>query len=201
MGRSINYAEVAEMLAAAFKVAEHNFLNNDFPRVNDEVAACCQILFQSNTQAFREALVGCCLARLHDREIDVALPYMNQGELAYNGRTLDERVVNPFFREKEIPCSKGPFLSVFRRNVRFAPETGDGVRDKNAFRAMLRFLEVLRGQGELEAEQSLQYLLCKFIEHREESRIILLHVRRLSLNQYEILLRNLLAIPSGGLFL
>ncbi len=200
MGRSINYAEVAEMLAAAFKVAEHNFLNNDFPRVNDEVAACCQILFQSNTQAFREALVGCCLARLHDREIDVALPYMNQGELAYNGRTLDERVVNPFFREKEIPCSKGPFLSVFRRNVRFAPETGDGVRDKNAFRAMLRFLEVLRGQGELEAEQSLQYLLCKFIEHREESRIILLHVRRLSLNQYEILLRNLLAIPSGGLF-
>jgi len=48
-------------------------------------------------------LIGCALARLHDDEIDITKPYMNQGDDAFNGRTLDERVVNPFLQENEIP--------------------------------------------------------------------------------------------------
>jgi hypothetical protein len=76
------------------------------------------ILFATNVRAYREALMGCAIARFQDRAINIRLPYINQGQNAFNGRTLDERAVNPFFQEHRVPSSRGPYLAAFRRSVR-----------------------------------------------------------------------------------
>ena len=50
------------------------------------------------------------------------------------------------------------------------------------------------------AEAYLRYLLVAFVRLRDASDIALLHVQRLSLEQYETLLAQLLQVPSGGRF-
>src|ERR1041384_8089259 len=128
-----------------------------------EIADATERGFASRTQAYREALIGCALARIIDPEIDIRLPYMNQGENAFNGRTVDERVVNPFLRDHAIPCSTGPYLSAIRRNVSFIPETL-GQRDRKAYLAFLRFISRLEASTPETARQYLRYLLLAFID-------------------------------------
>lgn len=169
------------------------------PAVDARFAKNADALFASNTQAFREVLLGCILVRLQDKSIDVTKPYVNQGGRAYSGRTLDERAVNPFFHDHRIPSSKGPFLSVFRRSVTFTPETRGGVRDKDAFDAFIRCLAIVRRDGG-DHEKLLRYMLYRFVELREASSVPLTRIQRFSLAQYEALIRRLLDAPSGGRF-
>jgi SacI restriction endonuclease len=198
MARPINYHDAAALLSAVFNEAEADFTAGTPPTVPGELEAASDRLLSSTTQAYREALVGCALARLLDSEIDIRLPYVNQGENAYNGRTLDEQVVNPFLHEHEIPSTKGPFLSAFRRNVRFTPETRVGLRDKEGFDTMLIFLDHLRIADADKARAYLRFLLYGFVKLRDAATVTLLHVQRLSVEQYEVLIGNLLQIPSGG---
>jgi hypothetical protein len=144
MGRQIDHDAVREILVEEFEHAEENFRKGEAPPVPAEVASATEQLFSSSTQAFREALVGCVLARIIDPEINIRLPYMNQGDDAFNGRTLDEKVVNPFLHERSIPCSKSPYLNVIRRDFRFMPEKAAGVRDKAAFSSLLTFIGQLQ---------------------------------------------------------
>jgi len=199
MGRALDYTEAKQILEAQFVLAEGDYRARQPANLPEEEAVSISTLFQSRTQAFREALVGCCIARIMDPEIDIRYPYMGQADNAYNGRTLDERVVNPFLRSRATPCSRGPFLSVFRRNVGFVEETAAGLRDKTAFSAMLEAVDALRTGGSEAATGVIRYLLYKFIELREQSNIELLHVRRLSMEQQIHILNDLLSIPSGGL--
>ena len=187
------------MLAKAFAEAEEHHRTDKLETVPKELEAASATLFRSNTQAFREALVGCCLARIADASIDISKPYVNQGRDAYNGRTLDEQVVNPFLQEKEVPCSKGPYLSSLRRNISFVPETARGLRDKNAFRAMLVFINYLKTDDANNAMRYLVYLLGRFVALRERSRIALARVNRFSIEQYSALIDLLLGSASGGL--
>jgi hypothetical protein len=69
---------------------------------------------------------------------------VNQGDDAYNGRTLDEKVVNPFLHERRIPSSKGPFLAAFRRSVRFDESTREGLRDKESYGSLLSLIKLLK---------------------------------------------------------
>jgi hypothetical protein len=199
MGRALNYQEARRYLERTFVEAEEHFREDRVVHVPKVVESAADILFRSNTQAFREALLGCVLARILDDEIDVRKPYTTQGDDAFNGRTLDERVINPFLHEKEIPCSKGPYLAAFRRNISFIPETGRGLRDKEAYAAMLAFLEQLEAADEDEAKSYLRFLLISFIGLRERSNIVLSRINRLSVEQYGLLLEAMLRTPSGGL--
>ncbi|MCA9469653.1 MAG: restriction endonuclease, SacI family [Nitrospira sp.] len=199
MGRSIDYDVAKEILEQEFQKAEEQYLKGSTITVPSIIEDTTQILFSSATQAFREALIGCILARIIDSEIDIRHPYMNQGENAFNGRTLDEKVVNPFLHDKMIPCSKGPYLSALRRNVSFNEETSKGLRDKDAFRALLTYLKEIEENDEGSSRLYLQHLLKNFIQIREASHIELAHIQRLSLEQFGILIGGMLQIPSGGL--
>lgn len=124
---------------------------------------------------------------------------MKQSDDSYNGRSLDENVVNPFLKANEVPCSAGPFLSVFRRNIKFELATERGVKDKEAFRAMLTFIDELNKSDEREVQKLFSFLLHEFVAFRSRATIALNRVNRLSLAQSKTLINNLLDTKSGGL--
>lgn len=199
MARPIDYDQARDVLNSAFSEAESAFRDRIEVAVPDAVESAIPTLFASPTQAYREVLVGCALARCVDASIDVRLPYASHGDAAFNGRTLDERVVNPFFQDKGLPCSRGPYLSVFRRSVRFARETEDGVRDKAGFRALLTAVEALATADPGLAKKLLVRLLVGFVDLRDKSNIPLRRLSRMSIEQFGVLVGHLLSVPSGGL--
>lgn len=197
---AIDYAEAEAELQRLFAVAEDQFRHDPNPQGPAAAVAAARILFASSVQSYREALLGCCIARVLDDEIDICLPYINQGNAAYNGRTLDERVINPFLHAHEIPASKGPFLATFRRNVSFTRETGRGLRDTAGYDAMLAYIALLRDAASRDSRRALTILLLYFfIALRDASHVTLARIARLSLDQQHRLVDALLATPSGGL--
>ncbi len=196
---SIDYAVATRLLTTLFAKAEKTFRDKQSPTVLATVQRAGDALFSSSTQSYREVLLGCCLARILDASIDIRHPYVNQSDDAFNGRTLDEKVVNPFLQDRLIPCSKGPYLASFRRNVQFVPETAKGLRDKDGYKALLVFLDALKQSSTAEAKTLTIYLLFRFIELRNASRVPLSHISRLSLEQYDELLTEMLQVQSGGL--
>ena len=198
MARPIDYDAARALLADTFAVAEADFACGSVAKSNGDVGGAVARLMASPTQAYREVLVGCCIARILDASIDVRLPYVNQADTAYNGRTLDEAVVNPFLQSHEIPCSRGPFLSVFRRNVSFTPDIRGGLRDKAGYDAMLIVIGLLAQPSGDNAGMCLRALLDGLLRLRDAANVALVHVQRLSQDQFRWLLTELLRVPSGG---
>jgi hypothetical protein len=196
---SIDYAVAARLLATLFAKAEQAFHDKQSPAVSAPVQRAGDALFSSSTQSYREVLLGCCLARILNASINIRHPYVNQSDDAFNGRTLDEKVVNPFLQDRLIPSSKGPYLASFRRNVKFIPETGKGLRDKDGYKALLAFLDVLEQSSTAEAKTLTLYLLFRLVGLRNASRVPLSQISRLSLEQYDELLTEMLQVQSGGL--
>ena len=197
----IDYTAARILLEDNFPFAEQNLLENRTPPIPPKLEVFFQTIFRSRTQAYREVLLGCTIARMQDRNINIRLPYVNQGEEAFNGRTLDERVVNPFLQEHRIPSSRGPFLSAFRRSVRFETATREGLRDRPGYDALLdliSYVETANEQEELLA--FLRYALFKFAQLREEATVPLSRIQRISLEQYGALFTGLIATRSGGRF-
>ena len=197
----IDYDSARGDLLAAFGAAEEALLSGgaagNLPQRFSDVA---DAVFASRTQAFREVLLGCVLARIQDKGIDIRLPYVSQGDSAYNGRTLDERVVNPMLQEKRGPrrpearslvCS-GAWFRLF-----LLPETGCVTR----LHTMLSwrwsgFVEEIDDDEGLRA--ILEALAFRFVELREASDVPLTRVQRMSLEQVVELTARLLDTPSGG---
>jgi len=200
MARPIDYDLARSALAEAFAEAEARFADCLDRPMAEDLRGATERLMGSPTQAYREVLLGCCLARMLDPSINIRLPYVNQGDNAYNGRTLDETVVNPFLQSHEIPASRGPFLSVFRRSVAFTPDIRGGLRDKIGYDAMLVFVELLARSDSEGARGCILALLDGFLRLRDAANVNLVHVERLSQDQYEWLLTALLKVPSGGRF-
>jgi hypothetical protein len=198
----IDYLSARALLDEALQDVLSDFLgSNGITPLPDDLVLQCRRVFQSATQAYREALLGCVIARLQDPTINPRKPYMNQGEGAYNGRTMDERVINPFLQDHRIPCSKGPYLSVFRRSVLFEESTRAGVRDKEGFDAMLCCIAYIEATTDPRQQRAfLRHLLYRFVEMREASSVPLSRLQRFSLSQYGSLVAKLLAVPSGGRF-
>ena len=157
-------------------------------------------LFASGTQSYREALLGCALARWCDRQIDITLPYAKLGDAAFNGRTLDEKVVNPFLHDNRIPSSRGPYLAVFRRSVVFNADTRSGLRDKDGYDAFLTLVKHIRTLGKRGVVPFIDQLLFHFYDLREASQVPITQLSRVSLEQIATLMHRLIAIPSGGRF-
>lgn len=196
---AIDYEQAAALLAELFAKAEAAFQENTIHAVNIAIQNAADRLFASATQSYREALLGCGLAWILDRSINIRHPYINQGSDAFNGRTLDERVVNPFLQDRMIPCSKGPYLASFRRSVKFIPETAGGLRDKEGYNAFLDYITALEAANESESRVLILYLLYRFVVLRDAANIPLSRISRLSLEQYRALMSMLLQVQSGGL--
>lgn len=196
-----NFESAKSLLETTFQQSETNFLGNSIPNVDSQFAHSCDSIFSSNTQAYREVLLGCLVARIQDNSVDIRKPYINQGEHAFNGRTLDERVINPFLRNKRVPCSRGPYLSAFRRSVQFIPATRQGLRDRSGYDELLKAINRARAiTSNNQLLDCLKYVLFRFIQLREASNIGLSNLQRVSLEQYDTLITNLLATPSQGRF-
>ena len=182
-----------------FGKAEQYTLGESAPPVEGNLVHCFDVIFNSKTQAYREVLLGCALARLQDKTFDIRLPYVNQGPAAFNGRTLDERVVNPFLHEHRVPSSRGPYLGVFRRSVRFDQATRRGLRDKTGYDAFLNLVEYLEGPTDEASERNfILYLLFMFVRLREAAEVRLFRIHRIALEQCDRLVTGLLETPSGG---
>ena len=90
MAISIDSDSASEMLNALFDAAEADLLvQNPRPQV-PEIDTNLNTVFSSSTQAYREALLGCFLAKLSDSATNVRKPYVSQGEDAFNGRTVEQ---------------------------------------------------------------------------------------------------------------
>ena len=196
----IDHDVAREQLQSAFEVAEDAlFAESGVDLPPNQIVDAIDSVFASRTQAFRETLLGCIIARIQDKSINIRRPYVSQGDDAYNGRTLDERVVNPMLQERRIPSSRGPFLSVFRRSVEFNLGTRDGVRDKSAYDAFLAVIGFVEQTGDDDVLHSiLGFLALRFVELREAATVPLTRIQRMSLEQIGELIARLLALPSGG---
>ena len=201
MAVSINYDIASELLDALFDAAEGDLLaQNPCPEL-PEIDAHLNLIFSSRTQAFREALLGCFLAKLNEWSCDVRKPYVSQGDHAFNGRTLDERVVNPILQQRRIPSSRGPFLSVFRRSVEFTVATREGIRDKSGYDAFLQvisFIETTPESRRDDLTHAASAVVYRFVQLRESSNVPLTRIQRMSLGQIASLISRLLDTPSGG---
>jgi hypothetical protein len=197
----VDYATAREFLNEAFSEAENAFQEKSPPPLDPKIETHLNNLLSSKTQAYREVLLGSVLVRIQDKRVDLHLPYVQHGENAYHARALDEKVVNPFLKTKQIPSSTGPFLNVFRRAVRFTKATRKGLQDKTGYDSFLALVEYI---GALESDDHLRALLgallYKFLELREGARIEIAKVQRLSIPQYAELIEGLLGISSGGRF-
>lgn len=194
---NLDYDRIRKRLSETFAAAESAAVALEANRIAD-AQADIDTVFASATQAYREVLLGCILAKLDDASTDVTKPYIALSENAFNGRTLDERVVNPFLHEKRIPSSKGPYLSTFRRSVDFSPATRSGLRDKNGFDALLRLIQRVENDGSEFTNALLGGLLTGFVKLREQSTIPVAKLNRASLIQYQHLIEWMLNTPSGG---
>ena len=195
----IDYEAAGRSLRERFADIEKLHVLSKGPVVPDKIAQACAAMFSSKTQAYREVLLGCILARLANPETNVRQPYVEQGERAFSGRTLDEKVVNPFLHSMQIPSSKGPYLAVFRRSVQFDDATRRGLKDRLGYDALLEVLAYVEIQRERHSVlQLLDHVLYRFASLREDADIQIARLPRISLGQYESLISGLLSVPSGG---
>lgn len=194
----IDYAIAKTMLAELFVATEAEYNERRPIAVEDEVSAASETVFRSASQGYREALLGCAIARLLDATSNIRFPYIQQGDNAYNGRTLDEEVINPLLVEKMIPCSRGPYLSMFRRDFKFIDEKVHGVRDKTSFRAFLGYIAFLEQADEQRIEVLIKHLIQRFLELRERENVPIFRIARLSVEQFKVVFDDMLQVPSGG---
>lgn len=195
---NFDYRAARILLASLFR----EITNPPSPLANDLLKTysdAFDTVFESKTQSYREVLLGCALMRLINPSINIRLPYIKQGSDSFNGRTLDEQVINPFLISRQIPCSKGPYLATFRRNVKLDASTKSGLRDQIGYEAMLTLLDLIESCHGDESRAVVACLLHKFIDLREKSNIQLVTVARLSVEQSRYFLDTLLHNQSGGL--
>ena len=67
----IDYDEARAILDEAFHRAEGDVLESRIPDVVSSKVADFDAIFESNTQAYREVLLGCLLARIQDKQVDI----------------------------------------------------------------------------------------------------------------------------------
>lgn len=198
MGRRLEYDVATAVLTRAFSETTALFEHGTPPTVSSSVEKACDILFASSIQAYREALLGCALAKVTDSSIDIRRPQVNQSTQSFSGRSLDEKVVNQALVAMSIPCSKGPYLAVFRRDWSFYPR--GGVRDPGAYDCMLSIISTLESSEPETREDILRYLLYRFLMLREESDITVETLPPMSSRGYFYLVCSLLSQKSGGRF-
>jgi len=74
---SLDYASARAPLNLAFAEVEKNLTEqrNRTVTIPEDIEVACDAVFDSRTQAYREVLLGCLLARIQDRTINIHSPY------------------------------------------------------------------------------------------------------------------------------
>jgi hypothetical protein len=200
MAAHLNYNRARNVLEEAFREVEADLRQGrPAPDVPDFVVRACATIFQSETQSYREVLLGCIVAKILDHSVNVRQPYARQGPKAFGARSLDQKVINPFLQDHQIPASRGAYLAVFRRSVQFVPQTKEGLRDQRGYDAFLEVLGYLEGVADdARLGAFLRFVLRRFAELREAAQVTVNRLQRLSLPQYDALIAGLLALQSGG---
>jgi len=198
-GRPVDTDAARTLLAETFALAESDHRDGAPVTIPSAIVAAMERLFLSKTQAYRDALPSCAIARIIDPQIDIRLPATAYGKNAFSGRSLAEKVVTPLLRERSVPTSVSPFLSALRGGARFM-EGGEPriQQDKDGFAAMVEIVDYLR---ELDAEtvkKYLRFLLRRFIVLRESHNITLKRISKPNLEQLSCLIKGMLTIKSGG---
>jgi hypothetical protein len=195
----VDYKKAKNLLSSLYRKVSNGIDAMTQKNLTDN-AKNLDIIFNSRTQSYREVLLGCALMHLIEPSANIRLPYVNHGEGSFNGRSLDEYVINPFLQEQLFPCSKGPYLAAFRRSVKLMPETAEGLRDKAGYSAMLDLLSVVEQCNTKQKTNSfIMSLLERFIILRNATTIPLARISRFSIEQYKQLLEELVHFQSGGL--
>src|SRR5271169_1301552 len=198
-GRQIKADTATALLTEVFPLAEDDYREDTPIIISAAVVADTERLFTSVTQAYREALVGCAIARIVDPQIDIRLPATEHGDDSFSGRSLADYVVTPFLREKAIPVSASPYLSSLRGGARFVKGGEPRIqRDQGGFDALVEVVDYLRQLASDAAKEYLKYLLRRFIQLRESGNIILKKIAKPNLEQLRRLINGLLTIRSGG---
>lgn len=113
-GRPVDTEIAQTLLLETFELAEADHRDGVQVTIPPAIIEATEKLFLSETQAYRDALPSCAIARIIDPEIDIRLPATAYGENAFSGRSLSEKVVTPFLRDRSVPTSASPFLSAVR---------------------------------------------------------------------------------------
>lgn len=193
------YTPFRELLGRVFADAESDFRDGQIIGLTDEVTQSLDRMFASDTQAYREALVGCAVARLVDPTIDVRYPATAYGSNSFSGRSISDNVVAPFLQSKRVPVSKSPYLSSLRGGAKLIPGGQPRIqRDQASFDALVAAVEYLTTASPEEAEMLLRRLLYEFIQLRESANIGLKRIARPSVDQLDRIGGALLDLKSGG---
>jgi hypothetical protein len=195
----IDYALSKDTLLEVFKEAEETANANADLFIQSHKDELTKV-FKSATQSYREVLLGCTLVHLLYPEADLTKPYANHGGNSYNGRTLAESVISPVLDEKYIPCTRNPYLAVFRRSVSFVEDTAAGMRDKEGYHAFTALLDLIQKTNDYSVvKDQLIAILRLFIKIRDDALIPLARLNRVSMGQFKLLLKKLIVCKSGGL--
>jgi len=200
MAHAVDPRLARALLMGALSSAEHAFQQGrPPPAASAEIAGLTERLFTSSTQAYREALVGCVVARCVNERINIRHPATETSTDAFSGRSLADQVVTPFLQENAIPVSKSPYLSALRGGARF--EVGGEPRiqrDAEGFAALVSIVDHMAETGQKEANDYLIFLVHRFVVLREASRIELRRIAKSNLQQLGNLITGLLSVKSGG---
>lgn len=199
MARQVKPTDATAILSELFPLAEDDYRDNVPIPVPKGVVAATSRLFDSSTQAYREALIGCAVARLADPEIDIRYPATEDGDNAFSGRSLADNAITPFMRERSVPISASPYLSSLRGGAQFIPGGQPRIqRDQEGFDALVLVVGHLHKAPEQAVRDYLRYLLRRFVELRESANIALKRFAKPSLEQLKGLIDGLLGVKSGG---
>ncbi len=199
MARQIDSKVAVELLAATFAAAEEDFNAKAVIGLPKKIVEVTERLFASETQAYREALIGCAVARILDPQIDIRLPATRHGDNSFSGRGLADRVISPFMRKRAVPISAGPYLSSLRGGARFMPGGEPRIqRDQGGFDALVSVIDFLRELDAGAANDYLRFLLRRFVQLRETGKIDLRKIAKPNFEQLGLLIDGLLKVKSGG---
>lgn len=201
MAYSVDSNEAREFLQEALDAAETAYQSGAPPSVSDDLAADIERLFTSSTQAYREALVGCVIARHVDGRINIRHPATETSDDAFSGRSLADQIVTPYLQDRGFPVSRSPYLSCLRGGARFEPNRAPRIqRDAGGFAALVSAVEHVAEAPPEEAIKCLIFLLYRFVVLREQAQIELRRIARPNLHQLTKLIAGLLSVRSGGRF-
>lgn len=199
MPHQIKSKDATTLLSDIFALAEDDYRESTRINLPTAATAATERLFSSPTQAYREALVGCAIARILNQSIDIRLPATESGEDAFSGRSLADHAVTPFLRDRAIPISASPYLSSLRGGAKFTKGGAPRIqRDKEGFDALVAVVDYLRVLDADAAKAYLRYLLRCFIQLREAGNITLKRIAKPNLEQLRRLVTGLLTVKSGG---
>jgi len=142
MAYPIDSGAARDLLKTALDTAEEAYRDRSQPSAHEDIVAYTDCLFTSSTRAYREALVGCVVARYVDDRINIRHPATTTSKEAFSGRSLADQVVTPFLQESAIPVSKSPYLSSLRGGARFERGGAPRIqRDAAGFDALVSIVD------------------------------------------------------------